>query len=90
MASMRKITKITYLPAFGALTISLEREFGDTGYCPEIVIERRNGTKRGGRFAGNKKNWWIWKPNDGNCWKTLSTELGVHRAIMDILEGRVQ
>lgn len=90
MASMRKITKITYLPAYGALTISLKQEIGDTSPCPEIVVERRNGTKRGGRFAGNKENWWIWKPNDGNCWKTLSTELGVHRAIMDILEGRVR
>ena len=90
MASMRTITKITYLPAFGALTISLEREFGDTSSCPEIIVERRNGTKRGERYVGNKENWWIWKPNDGNCWKTLSTELGVHRAIMDILEGRVR
>lgn len=82
---MRKIQSIRYEQNYESLQIDLEPEKDRGSNC--IVVERRNGYRRDRRTRGIKPHYWIWSPYESAVWRCCSTELGVVRAVSEILRG---
>lgn len=82
---MRKIQSIQFWAVYDGLQIDLEPE--KDGGANRILVERRNGYLRGGRIRGSKPHYWVWNPYNSFAWRCCSTELGVVRAVSEILRG---